>query len=196
MWAIGELGIGHERLDYGHGFCATNTPEFLAKNPMGRVPVLEDDAVCIFESAAILRYLSAEYGEDAFWPSDPRRRATLDVCAEWGKSTFTEAVLDIFVYDVRMSPDTRDPDILHKAVAKLVPLATILDSQVTKGPWIGGSDFSFADVACGHILFRYFTLAWERPELPALAAYYERLKGRSAFRDHVMVSYEALRGSY
>lgn len=196
MWAIEEIGIEHERLDYGHGFAATNTPEYLAKNPMARVPVLEDGSVCMFESAAILRYLGAEYGNEIFWPPEPGQRAILDTWAEWGKNTFASTVLKIFAYDVRMSPDTRDPRILDNAVAELIPLANILDARVAKTPWVGGAEFTFADVACGHILYRYYTLPWDRPDLTALAAYYERLQTRPAYREHVMVSYEALRGSY
>ncbi|WP_375266477.1 glutathione S-transferase N-terminal domain-containing protein [Planktotalea sp.] len=78
MWAVAELGIENERLDYGHGHASTQTDEYLALNPMGRVPVLIDGDVRVFESAAILRYLAAQYGTDDFWPKDPARRAPLD----------------------------------------------------------------------------------------------------------------------
>ena len=196
MWTIHELGLNHQRLDYGHGYAPAHTEEFRAKNPMGRVPVIEDGSFCMFESAAILRYLSAEHGDDRFWPRDLRRRGTLDTWAEWGKNTFSEVVLDIFAYDVRLSPDHRDPAILANAVNTLRRLAAMLDARVAGGPWIGAEDFTFADIACGHILYRYFTLDWDRPNLMALAAYYKRLQERAAYRDHVMVSYESLRGSY
>ena len=196
MWAIHELDIDHRRLDYGHGYASTETETYLAKNPMGRIPVIEDGSLTMFESAAILRYLGATYGDDDFWPRAPQDRAPLDTWAEWGKNTFTEAVLAIFVYDVRLSPETRDPAILEQAIEALSPLARIFDERVNNRTWIGGETFTFADIACGHILYRYFTLDWERPRLPALAAYYERLQQRPAFRDHVMVSYEELRGSY
>lgn len=196
MWAINELGIAHKRLDYGHGHTSTHTDDYLARNPMGQVPVLEDDQVCLFESAAILRYLGAKYGDEAFWPSNAAKRGRLDSWAEWGKNTFTTAVLQIFVYDVRMPPKTRDPNFLKNATDKVVSLANILDAHVASQPWVGGADFSFADIACGHILYRYFNLDWERPNLSALDAYYNRLKKRPAFSEHVMVSYEDLRGSY
>ena len=42
MWAIHELGLEHERLDYGHGHTSTQSEAYLAMNPMGRVPVLVD----------------------------------------------------------------------------------------------------------------------------------------------------------
>lgn len=196
MWTINELGLEHRRLDYGHGHQSTRSDDYLKMNPMGRVPVMVDGPVCMFESAAILRYLGGTYGNEEFWPSDPARRGPLDTWAEWGKNTFAESVLEIFVYDVRLSPETRDPAILERAARKLVPLARMLDGRIGTGPWIGGEDFTFADIACGHILHRYFTLIWERPELPALADYYDRLQSRPAYRSHAMVSYESLRGSY
>lgn len=196
MWAIDELGLDHERLDFGHGHASTRTDSYLKMNPMGRVPVIVDGGVCMFESAAILRYLGATYGNEEFCSSDPARRGPLDTWAEWGKSTFTEAVLDIFVYDVRLSPETRDPRILRDATARLIPLAEMLDRRIAKGPWLDGDRFSFADIACGHILHRYHTLDWPRPELQNLGEHYDRLKMRAAYRNHAMVSYEALRGSY
>lgn len=196
MWAIGELGLEHERLDFGHGYASTKTEDYLRMNPMGRVPVLIDGPVVLFESAAILRYLGARYGDDGFWPVDPGRRGPLDAWAEWGKNTFTSAVLDIFVFDVRMDPKTRDPAMLQRATETLIPLARMLDARIGTGQWLDDDRFSFADIACGHILHRYFSLDWDRPDLANLSAYYDRLQTRDAYRAHAMVSYEALRGSY
>lgn len=196
MWAIHELGLAHQRLDYGHGHAATDTDDYLAMNPMGRVPALVDGSVSLFESAAILRYLAAQYGDSDFWPQEPTQRAQLDAWAEWGKNTFTEAVLEIFVYDVRLAPQTRDPAVLEAAAARLSGLAQLLDERLGAGPYLAGSRLTFADIACGHILYRYFNLDWPRPDLPSLQNYYEQLKLRPAFFENVMVSYEDLRGSY
>ena len=196
MWAIHELGIEHNRLDYGHGYASTTTNAYLNMNPMGRIPVIEDNGLIMFESAAILRYLGANYGSDEFWPRDPAQRAPLDIWAEWGKNTFTEVVLNIFANEVRTAPNQRDPSVLDAAVTKLIPLAQIINSRLQNNQWIGGDKFTFADIACGHILYRYYELDWQRPHLSALAAYYQRLQKRPAFQNQVMVSFEELRGSY
>lgn len=196
MWAINELGIDHERLDFGHGHASTATDEYLNMNPMGRVPVMIDGSIRMFESAAILRYIGAVHGTEEFWPRDPAIRGPLDTWAEWGKNTFAPAVLEIFAYDVRLAPDTRDPEILARATRQLRPLAEILNKRLAEGPWIDGDRFTFADIACGHILYRYFTLPWDRPDLSNVRAYYDRLRSRRPYREHVMVSYENLRGSY
>ena len=59
MWCIAELGLPHERYNIGHRFGGTNTPEFIAMNPSGMVPVLVDgEGFALWESSAILRYLA------------------------------------------------------------------------------------------------------------------------------------------
>ncbi len=196
MWAINEIGVEFERLDYGHGFATTNTPAYLAMNPMGRVPVLQDGPVTMFESAAILRYLGAAYGSETFWPACPRSRASLDAIAEWGKNTFAEGVLRIFVYEVRMPAATRDPAFLAAAVENLIPLAKIFEGFLRGREWVGGDHFTFADIACGHILHRYFSLDWDRPDLPMLRDYYEKLQQRTAYQQNAMVPFDDLKGSY
>jgi glutathione S-transferase len=194
MWAVGELGLSHERLDVGHRFGGTDTPEFRAMNPMRLVPVLRDGAVVMFESAAILRYLGTRYGDATFWPVDPEVRGPLDTWAEWGKHSFAPAANRVFFTHVATPPSKRTPQVLAEAVAAVVPLAKILDARIGAGPWLAGEAFSFADIGPGHILHRYYTVDWARPETPALDAYWERLKARPAYAAHAMKSFEPLRG--
>ena len=94
MWAIAELDLPYERLDYGHIHGGNDTPEFRAMNPRGLVPVLKDGDLIVWESTAILRYLAAAYGGGgAFWPADPALRARIDMWAEWGKTNFPKPSL-------------------------------------------------------------------------------------------------------
>ena len=87
MWCIGELGLPFRRFDIGHKYGGNDTAEFLAMNPNGTVPVLKDeDGEPLWESGAILRYLAARYGDDAFWPRDIIRRAQVDKWSGMGKN--------------------------------------------------------------------------------------------------------------
>ncbi|HEX2019528.1 MAG TPA: glutathione S-transferase N-terminal domain-containing protein, partial [Aurantimonas sp.] len=71
MWCIAELGLTARRHDVGHRYGGNDTPEFLAMNPNGLVPVLQDgDDAPLFESAVILRYLASRYGDAPLWPAD------------------------------------------------------------------------------------------------------------------------------
>ena len=71
MWALAELGVECERVDAGGAFGGLDTPEFRAMNPNGLIPVLRDRDTFLWESAAIVRCLGAQYGDDQFWPDDP-----------------------------------------------------------------------------------------------------------------------------
>jgi glutathione S-transferase len=193
MWAIGELALPHRRLDVGGAFGGTDTPEYLAANPNGLVPAIQDGDVTLFESAAILRYLGAKYADEPFWPKDASKRARLDQWADWGRSTFTPPMGQIFGQLVRTRQSERNAATVASLEAQLRRIAGIADQRIGKGPWLAGADFTFADIPFGHQLHRYFTMAFDRAETPNLVAYYERLKGRPAFVEHAMVSYEPLR---
>lgn len=194
MQTLAELGLEAERIDAGGKFGGTDTAAFRAMNPNGLVPVLRDGDLVLFESAAILRYLAARYGDAAFWPTDPARRAELDVWAEWIKSTFQASFqYGVFWILVRTPRAARDPERLAASVAETARLAAMLDARLGAGPWLGGEDFTFADVMAGHLLYRYYTLEFDRAETPNLDAYYARLTARPAYRAAAMVSYEPLR---
>ena len=75
MWAVGELGLAHERIDAGGAFGGLDTEEFGALNPNRRVPAIDDDGTVVWESHAIVRYLCAKYGDGTLWPSEPAARA-------------------------------------------------------------------------------------------------------------------------
>src|ERR1700710_2745880 len=75
MWAIGELGIPHERVDVGGTFGRTKEPFYLAMNPNSLVPTLEEDGFILWESNSIVRYLAAKYGAGTLEPTSPQERA-------------------------------------------------------------------------------------------------------------------------
>ncbi len=192
MWGLGELGLEARRLDLGHRFGGLDSAEFLAMNPNGLIPVLQDGDLTLFESAAILRYLAAAYGDGgAFWPADPRQRAPVDAWAEWGKSTFSRSFTGpIFWSRVRTAAKDRDAGALTAAIARFEALLDILEPRLD--PFACGA-FSLADVTIGHVLFRWFDIDVPRRSRPGVEAYYARLAGRPAFQRHVMVSYDPLR---
>src|SRR5262249_22632340 len=81
LWLIGELGLAHEHIPAGGDFGRLNELTFRALNPHGRVPVIEDGDLAVWESHAILRYLAARYDRSRLWSADPAERARVDADA-------------------------------------------------------------------------------------------------------------------
>ncbi len=195
MWCIAELGLPVERIDAGFNYGVTNTPDYLAMNPNGTVPtVQDDDRITLFESGAILRYLANQYAEAPFWPTDPLQRAHIDMWAEWAKvNVAMKFSAPIFWPVVRTPPARRDPDALARSVAEFERMLGIASAQLQKSAWLATDDFTLADIQFGHLLHRYFDIEIDRKPPDRIVAYHDQLKQRPCFREHVMVSYEELR---
>ncbi|AUY23631.1 glutathione S-transferase family protein [Mixta calida] len=195
MWCIGELGLPYQRVDIGHKYGGNQSPEFLAMNPNGLVPVLRDgDGPPLFESAAIVRYLASRYGNDTFWPHDPLARATVDVWAEWAKSSvYVGFARPVFWPMIRVAPEKRDTQALAEAMDSLTKLLKIADDRLAQHDYLAGDRLTVADILFGMLLYRYYTLDMARPTLPALENYYQRLTQRPAYQEHVIVPYDELR---
>ena len=195
MWCIGELKLDVVRHDIGHRYGGNRTPEFLALNPNGLIPVLKDgDGEPIWESGAILRYLASRYASAPFWPQDLGARAQVDKWAEWSKLNIAHNFTGpIFWRVVRAAPASHDPAAIAEAIHTLGRNLDIAEAQLERTAFLSGDEFTLADLQFGHVLFRYFDMAIDRPAHPAVRRYYDGLTARPAFREHVMVSYEELR---
>ena len=194
MWAVGEIGIEHRRLDVGGAFGGNQSSEFLEMNPMGRVPVIQDGDVTMFESQAILRYLAARHGSDALWPADPVARAPVDQWMEWAKvNVYPVLTYKVFWQMIRTSAAERDHRLVAAGISELKELMAIADAQIARHGWLAGSEMTLADISLGTHLYRYFNVPFDRADLPNLKAYYDRLCARPAYAEHAMISFESLR---
>ncbi|WP_338721106.1 glutathione S-transferase family protein [Devosia sp. XK-2] len=195
MWCIGELGLDYRRHDVGHVHGGNDTPEFLAMNPNGLVPVLRDgNEEPLWETGAILRYLAARYGQETFWPADPVKRASVDKWAEWAKlNVALNFTGPVFWQVVRTAPARRDPAVLAAGLDRLEKHLAIAEAQLSDQTFLADDNFTLADIQFGHVLYRYFDIDIARPTWPAIERYYATLTRRPAFSAHVMVSYDPLR---
>ncbi|SLN57929.1 Glutathione S-transferase GstB [Falsiruegeria litorea R37] len=195
MWCVGEIGLSFTRHDVGHLHGGLDTDAFGALNPNRTVPVLQDgEDAPIWETGAILRYLATRYAKDGFWPQDPARRAQVDKWAEWAKiNVAMEFTGPVFWQRVRTAPWGQNPKAIAAAVQTLETKLALADGQLEKHAFLVGTTLTLADIQLGHILFRYYDIDIERAKLPNLRRYYDALSERPAYREHVMVSYDALR---
>jgi glutathione S-transferase len=194
LWLMAELKLPREHVELGGKFGGLDEPAFRAMNPHGRIPVIDDGGVVVWESHAILRYLAARHGAGDLWRADPAARSQVDRWIEWSQTTLQPAFIDgIFVPLVRTPPSKRDAALVEKNVRHCNELLRLLDSVLDQEPALGKTDLSLADIPIGAHLYRYFELDIQRPSLPRIEAWYQRLRQRPTFRENVMVSFEELR---
>jgi glutathione S-transferase len=186
MWAIGELGLTCERIDIGGSFGKNKEPSYLAKNPNGLIPTLEeDDGFILWESNSIIRYLAAKNASRTLEPADLKIRARAQMWMDWQLSVIGPAITPVFWQLVRTPPDKRDANAVASGKEKTVAAAKIMDAQLGKTRYMAGDDFSYGDIPVGVMIYRYTQLIPERPATPNLDRWYAELGQRPAFRQHV-----------
>ncbi len=187
MWLCAELSLPHERIDAGGPFGGTREAAYLAMNPNGLVPTIADDDFVLWESNTILRYLANRHAARDWYPVEPRSRAQVEKWMDWSTTTFGPALFNAFWQLVRTPEGERDAALIADSARKTGAVLRIADAQLAGRAFLCGDAPTLADICVGVNLYRWFELPLERPELPALRAWYERLKLRPPYRDVVMI---------
>lgn len=187
MWAIGELGLDHERIDVGGAFGGLDTEDYGRMNPNRKIPVLRDGDTVIWESHACVRYLAARYGKGSLWPDDPAERSIADRWMDWKITTVLPHLHLCFWGLIRTAETDRDMAAIAKAADDLGNVWKIFDDHLDGKNFALGNRLTMGDMPLGAAFYRYVSLPIERPALPHIEAWYDRLKSRKAFESHVMI---------
>ncbi len=187
LWCCDELGLPYERIDAGLQFGRVNDPDYRELNPNGQVPTLVDGTFVLWESNSILRYLAMQYGaSSALYPSEPKLRASIDRWLDWSLSTLAPAERPVFLTLVRTPPPQRDMEALAVNVKTLVSRWKIVDGHLQGRFHLEGDRFTIADIVLGAFAKRWFGIAGiDRPPMPSLERWYQRLTQRVPFKKHV-----------
>lgn len=186
LWCAGELGLHYQRIDAGLQFGGNHEAWYLKMNPNGLVPTIDDDGLILWESNTIVRYLAAKYSGGRLYPTDLSIRAQAERWMDWVLSTLNSDMRTIFWGWVRTPPAKRDLDALEKTRQSLCEIWARLDGCVANRDYVAGTGFTMGDIPVGAWAYRWFTLPIERPDLPNLRAWYDRLTERPAYRECVM----------
>jgi glutathione S-transferase len=187
MWAVGELGLAHERIDVGGAFGKNKEAPYLAMNPNGLVPTLEEeDGFTLWESNSVVRYLAGKHDKGGtLEPKDPKVRARASMWMDWQLSVAGPAILAAFWGLIRTPPEKRDMAAIKASQEKTTEAMKILDAQLGKTQFAAGDAFSYGDIPVGVMCYRYVQLVPGRPSTPNLDRWYGAISKRKAFQDHV-----------
>lgn len=185
MWAIGELGLAHERIDLGGPFGGNRETAYLNKNPNGLVPTIEDGDLTLWESNTIVRYLAARYGAGTLEPADVKARALASQWMDWQQTVVGPAMLNAFLGLVRTPAEQRDEAAIEASRAKTIEAMKILNGRLGSSAFAAGNSFSMGDIPLGVMANRFRQLVPDPPLLANLERWYSMLQAREAFRKHV-----------
>jgi glutathione S-transferase len=188
MWCIGELGIEHQRYDAGLQYGQNSEEWFLAKNPNGRIPLIEHDGFWLWESNTIVRYLAACFEPNELWPAAPRHRAEAERWMDWQLSCLAAPMGLVFQGLVRTPPERRDAGAIAAGIDTVNTAWQLLDRHLETRPFVSGDRFCMGDIPVGAMAYRWLNLPGiETPALPALRRWYRALCERPAYASHVML---------
>jgi glutathione S-transferase len=186
MWAIGEMKVPHQRIDVGGAFGKNNEAPYLAMNPNGLVPTLEEeDGFTLWESNTIVRYLAGKHADRTLEPEDLKTRALASKWMDWQLSVMGPAITPVFWGLIRTAPEKRDHAAIDAGRAKTSAAAKMLDDQLGKTRYLAGDAFSYGDIPVGIMIYRFVQLMPERPAMPNLDRWYAAISARDAFKEQV-----------
>ena len=182
MWATAELDLPHERVDVGGSFGKNKEPAYLAMNPNGLVPTLEEEGFFLWESNSIVRYLAAKYGPSKLEPSDLYERARASSWMDWQLSVASPAIFGMFWGLIRTPPEKQDHAAIDASQDKTTAAMKILDAQLAKTTFAGNS-LSMGDTSRSWLSLRRLVPERRTRQPGALV---QRHRAAPAFKEHVL----------
>src|SRR5712672_269950 len=157
LWMAKELGLDYEHVKVDFASGQTREPGFLALNPNGQVPVIDDDGFVLWESMAINLYLAKKYGAGTLYPTRLEHEARAWQWSCWGMTEIERPVLTALFNRAILPEDKRDAAAADAAEKELAQPLGVLDGALGRGTNLLGDNFTVADLNVASIL------SWARP---------------------------------
>ena len=155
LWVAQELGLAYEHIALPYVGGATRTPEFLKVNPNGRIPVVDDDGVLVWESMACTVYLAERFLGSNGLSLAARNHAERAEILRWTFWVVTECEKDALIFLMHamvMPPERRKPQLAEESLRHLASPLRILDQHLQDRPWLAGDRFTVADICVASVL--------------------------------------------
>src|SRR5262252_3880275 len=178
LWMAKELGLDYEHLPIEIGPAGARKREYLAINPNGRLPAIEDEDFILWESQAITLYLAKKHSPGRLYPATLAGEAKAWQWSLWAANEVERAVNIWSLHAVRLPPEDRDPQKLADALAVVAAPFRVLDGALAKQPYLLGNGFTVADLNVAAVISRAIDM--DLSAVPHLAAWLHRCLDRPA----------------
>jgi glutathione S-transferase len=183
VWLLEELGVPYRLNTLTLSREALQSAEHRRVHPLGKVPAIEDGALTMFESGAIVEYLIERYGDGRLAPPPGTpERATYLQWFHFGEATCLPPLSDLVQHSFLRPEPERIPAMVPDAHARATAWLTVLDEALATRSHVAGEAFSGADVMVGYAVALAKLVGLLGPSHPHVTAYLTRLETRPAFR--------------
>jgi glutathione S-transferase len=181
LWMLEELGVPYENVPTSF-IGDTKKPEYLALNPNGHIPTLDDDGLVLWESMAINLHLARKYGAKAgLWPAADADQSRTVMWSIWGMTEIEPPALKVLMNRVFLPEAQRSADAAAEGERELQKPLGVLEGALAKTPYLLGQSFTAADLNVHSIL--QWATTWGRCDVsgvPKTAAWLARCGERPA----------------
>ena len=194
LWLADELQLSYAHTQVGGRFGGTDTAQFLALSPTGKVPVIRAGEHVVWESNTILRYLANTYARDSWHGADAYQSSQVDRWLDWSIDRLEPAFVGVFWGFYRTPVENRSQAGIRKSVADCESCLTLLGDQLADKPYLNGAEPTLADIATGVFLYRLQTIELDVVMPDNIVKWYQRLSSRQPYQRWVMTDFTELRG--
>jgi glutathione S-transferase len=181
LWMAMELGIDYEHIPMEIGDAGARTPEFLAVNPNGRLPAIDDDGFVLWESLAITLYLAKKHSFGQLYPASPEGEAKTWQWSLWALNEVDRGVNIWSLHAIRLPAEDRDPQKLAEALKVIDRPFKVLDDALADQPYLVGDAFTVADLNVAAVISRAIDM--DLSATPHLRDWVKRCLERPAARE-------------
>jgi glutathione S-transferase len=184
-WLLKESSIPYEHVNVTVNVegATCKEPKYLALNPNGRVPTVDDDGFVMWESAAINLYLAEKY-RSPLWPADLQGKGRMYQWAFFIANDVEPHMITVMQHRVMFAPEKRNAALADDADVKLQPKLKVLDEHLAKNRYFGGERWDMADFMVASVTFSFTVMKYDLSKYPSfqrwLSASLERPKAKEA----------------
>jgi len=179
-WMLEEIGVPYDYRRISIRAGDHKKPEFLAVNPGGKIPCIQDGAVTLTESMAINFYLAEKYGKNLM-PADVVDRAHVYEWSFWAISNVQPLFITILQHVMILPEAERSPQAADAARQQIGPYLDRLNAHLQGKQYVVGPDFTVADINVASVIGLGVMLSVDMASHSNVQAWLSRVQGRPAF---------------
>jgi glutathione S-transferase len=183
IWLAEELGLDYDLKTFELFSAEMSGPEFLAVNPMGKVPAVRDGAFVLWETLAIMEYLVEKYSDGQLLPPRSTQLGARTIqWMEFGENQLTVLASEVVVHDGILPAERTIPALIERGRGELPKVLGIVENALANSEFIAGDRFTSADIVMGFALPIASHAGFLGDSTPSCLAYLEALSARPAFQ--------------